>query len=200
MSEFYFVESDTSHVYKVKGSKFIGQIFKIKNEEEAENRLNQIKKKYHDATHNCFAYRTGDRTNEKFRFSDDGEPGGTAGKPIYSVIEGHNLTDILVIVTRYFGGTKLGTGGLIRAYSTAANEALKKTKVIKLIPKKTVKFTVPHNCINQIHHIVEQINAKITDTIFTEKVTFIIEIKEDDEEDFRVLVLDKSSGQAEFHS
>ena len=183
MSEFFVVDSEAVHEIKIKGSKFIGQIFKVKDEEDAERRLSQTRKKYHNATHNCFAYRTGEGSNIKFRFSDDGEPGGTAGKPIYSVIQGNNLTYVLFIVTRYFGGTKLGTGGLIRAYSSAAMEVLKKTGLKRLILTKTIEFSLPHTFVNKVHHVIEQFNAKIIDTSYTETVSFTVKIQEDKEED-----------------
>ena len=200
MSEFFVVDSEAVHEIKIKGSKFIGQIFKVKDEEDAEQRLSQIRKKYHNATHNCFAYRTGKGSNIKFRFSDDGEPGGTAGKPIYSVIQGNNLTYVLFIVTRYFGGTKLGTGRLIRAYSSAAMEVLKKTGLKKLILTKTIEFSLPHTFVNTVHHVIEQFNAKIIDISYTETVSFTVKIQEDKEEDFKKLIAEKSSGQVKFQS
>ena len=111
---------------KVKGSKFIASIFPAVSKKEAEEIYAEVKKKYYNATHNCLAYRIDDNI---FRYSDDGEPSGTAGKPILQVLEGARLYQVLCVVTRYYGGTKLGTGGLIRAYSTSAAEALKALKI-----------------------------------------------------------------------
>ena len=111
-----------------KKSRFICHIFKIKSEEEAEEYITAVKKKYWDARHNCYAYVTGDKGQIQ-RFSDDGEPQGTAGKPMLDILNSYGLTDCLLVVTRYFGGVLLGTGGLIRAYQAAAKEGIKNSDI-----------------------------------------------------------------------
>ena len=113
-----------------KKSRFICHIFKIKSEEEAEEYITAVKKKYWDARHNCYAYVTGDKGQIQ-RFSDDGEPQGTAGKPMLDILNSYGLTDCLLVVTRYFGGTLLGTGGLIRAYTKSTQEGIKESMVIE---------------------------------------------------------------------
>ena len=115
-------------IAKIKGSRFIASAEPVQSIDDAESFLVKQRKEFYDATHNCFAWRVGDARlpdrQERFRASDDGEPSGTAGKPILQEIDGRELTDLVVVVTRYYGGTKLGTGGLIRAYSQAAAEVL----------------------------------------------------------------------------
>ena len=126
------VPAEPAHAqFTVKGSKFIAAVIPVSDEEEAKAHLTAIRKKYHDATHNCYAWRI-HSVSEKA--SDDGEPSGSAGKPILQVLKGSRLTNTLVVVTRYFGGTKLGIGGLARAYSEAVSMALEKTKTVTLYP------------------------------------------------------------------
>ena len=109
---------------KVKGSRFIGQVFPAADREQAAARLQQVRRRYHDATHHCSAWRVGAPGSDRSRSDDDGEPSGTAGPPILGAIEGAGVYQVLVVVTRYFGGTKLGSGGLVRAYGEAARQAL----------------------------------------------------------------------------
>ena len=122
-----------------KKSRFIGEVFPVEHEEEAMQLLEQVKKKYWDARHHCWAYViSGDRVQE--RLSDDGEPSGTAGKPILEVIRGQQVGNLLVVVTRYFGGTLLGTGGLVRAYTEAAKQALAESVIITRITGYRLKI------------------------------------------------------------
>ena len=118
-----------------KKSRFIANIFPVHSEEEALAYIEEIRKKHYDARHNCFAYVIGEK-NEVMRGSDDGEPSGTAGRPMLEVLLGEELHDVLAVVTRYFGGTLLGTGGLVRAYSAAVKEGLSKTEVIERLSGK----------------------------------------------------------------
>ena len=109
---------------KIKGSRFLGQVFAVESLDAAQAALGGVKKRYHDATHHCWARRLGDPATAEERFDDDGEPSGTAGPPILAALQRENLGGVLVVITRYYGGTKLGTGGLARAYGDAAREAL----------------------------------------------------------------------------
>ena len=117
-------KSATSEITEKK-SKFIGEVFYIQSIQKAEQKIEEVNKKYHDANHHCFAYRILEENNIKERCSDDGEPNGTAGAPILQLLSKNELVNVLVIVTRYFGGILLGTGGLVRAYSKTASEVLK---------------------------------------------------------------------------
>ena len=134
MEEFITIlKNETAEIVEKK-SKFIANLFHVKSVEEAENRIKDIKKKYHDARHNCIAYRVAENGQIIEKSSDDGEPSGTAGGPMLNILQKNNLCNLVIVVTRYFGGILLGTGGLVRAYSEATQQAIEKsTKVIKVI-------------------------------------------------------------------
>lgn len=154
-----------------KKSRFIAHIYCIRNEEEALERIEAVRKQYWDARHNCYAYITGENSGVQ-RYSDDGEPGGTAGKPMLEVLLGENLTDCLVVVTRYFGGTLLGTGGLVRAYRQAAKEGLAHSVIAEKKRGKEIMLTADYNTIGKIQYLIgsEADRAYILDTVYTDKV------------------------------
>lgn len=158
-----------------KKSRFIGQIQPVSSEEEAQAFIEGIRKKHYDARHNCFAFSVGS-TMPTLRFSDDGEPQGTAGKPILEVINGSGIHNICIVVTRYFGGTLLGTGGLVRAYTDAAKAALLhcETKLIqKLYP---VEIKLSYTDMGKVSYILNTKNIEINDTVFADDVIFQIQI------------------------
>lgn len=128
MEEFVTIKENVQTEITEKKSKFIANLFYIENVKEAEKLIKQTKKKYHDAKHNCIAYRVIDKSQMIEKSSDDGEPSGTAGQPMLSILQKNNLSNILVIVTRYFGGILLGTGGLVRAYSNSLLSAIEKSE------------------------------------------------------------------------
>lgn len=130
MEEFITIEENVQTEITEKKSKFIANLFYIENVEEAENIIKQTKKKYFDAKHNCIAYRVIEKGQIVEKSSDDGEPSGTAGQPMLSILQKNNLANVLIIVTRYFGGILLGTGGLVRAYSNSLLEAIEETKKV----------------------------------------------------------------------
>lgn len=130
------IENEQRSELKVRGSAFIATVTPIQSKSEASVHLERIRKEFFDATHNCYAYRLG-HSGLEFRTSDDGEPNGTAGKPILFVMQKNGISDILLVVTRYFGGTKLGTGGLARAYTDSAES------VLQMVEKKIVYKTIP---------------------------------------------------------
>lgn len=161
-----------------KKSRFIGQIEVVKSEEEAYAFIEKIKKKHYDARHNCFAFSVGADMPLQ-RFSDDGEPQGTAGKPILEVINGSGIHNICIVVTRYFGGTLLGTGGLVRAYTDASKEALKncETKLMqRLVP---VDIATNYTDMGKIQYILGTAGVNIVDTIFTDEVMIKVELPYD---------------------
>jgi uncharacterized YigZ family protein len=129
MDEYRTLQDITQGLYKEKGSKFIAIAVPLESVDEVKMQLEQLRKRYHDARHHCYAYRLGEEPYE-FRYNDDGEPSGTAGKPIFGQIQSFELTNVLIVVIRYFGGVKLGTGGLIQAYRTAAKDAVENGKII----------------------------------------------------------------------
>lgn len=152
-------------------SRFITLLIKINNLDEIEKNLKEIKKKYKDATHYCYAYIIGN----KEKCSDNGEPSGTAGMPILNVLKQNDLTNILCVVIRYFGGIKLGAGGLIRAYSTSASEALNKTNIVNLIKGYKIVIEFNYDNIKQINYLLKDIQIKKE---YGNTITYTFYIKE----------------------
>ena len=190
-NDIYFVPASTTKAeIKVKGSKFIAGIFPIKSKNEAEAVYKDIKKKYYDATHNCFAYRI---DSNIYRYSDDGEPNGTAGKPILQMIDNKELCEALCVVTRYFGGTKLGTGGLIRAYSDAAKEALDKTKISKKIRRRQLFLTFSYDLENSIRKLLSAFNGKLEESLYSEQIKMNVKIPESKVDLFKKEIIDISN-------
>ena len=146
-------------LYKEKGSKFIAQAFTVMSEDEAKNAIADIRKKYYDARHHCFAYMIG-ADKKTFRSSDDGEPSGTAGKPILNQILSKDVTNVCVVVTRYFGGTKLGTSGLINAYKTASREALDNAQVVEKTINEIYSLEFAYPLMNEVMRILKEENLE----------------------------------------
>jgi uncharacterized YigZ family protein len=161
---------------RILASRFLADALPVQSKESIEQFLQEIRKKSHDATHHCYAYRLGTDAPET-RAADDGEPGGTAGKPILAAIEGKGLTNTLVVVTRYFGGTKLGTGGLVRAYGEAAALALKDAGQIKCVIAVPLAIAVDHPLVSKVMHTVSRCGARIAETRYDDQVHFCIEIR-----------------------
>lgn len=138
-----------------KKSRFLGKIKKVETEEEALEFIESIKKQYWDARHNCFAYIIGTK-GETVRCSDDGEPSGTAGKPMLEVLQNQELRNVVAVVTRYFGGVLLGTGGLVRAYTQATQEALKEAQVATMTPMAVMTVKTDYNAIGKIKYVLAQ--------------------------------------------
>jgi len=194
---FITIKKPAESEIKIKGSRFIGQVFKCDSEPQAVSILESVRKKFYDATHNCFAYRIGSDNDALFRYSDDGEPSGTAGKPIYDRIEGHNLTNLILIVTRYFGGTKLGTGGLTRAYSEAARSVLEKAGDLEVYITEQISFTVKFPDYGSVERIIHQLEARIVSSDFSDKIKMVVEIRLSLVKKFREAVTDATSGRIE---
>ena len=154
-------------------SLFIGYAKPIKSEEEAIEFVNEIKKKHKDATHNVWAYTVGATMNIQ-RYSDDGEPQGTAGIPTLEVIKKENLRDVVVVVTRYFGGIKLGAGGLVRAYTKGAKVGLESARVIDKVPYKQVGIKIDYNQLGKIQNEIMSMGYFIKDTIYEDNVEIIV--------------------------
>ena len=155
---------------EIKKSIFITHIIPITSEEEALERLGELRKKYKDATHNCFAWRIGtERVLEKS--SDDGEPQGTAGHPMLHVLQMKELTNVLAVVTRYFGGIKLGAGGLTRAYSGALAEAVKAAPIVTYTPYEKYILTLPYTAIGGFENYVKDKDIRVLDRSFAADVT-----------------------------
>lgn len=160
ITSFYTIKNSSTGEYKEKGSKFIAWTFPVTTEEDVKARLEEVKKRYFDARHHCYAYVLGADKN-KFRVYDDGEPNHSAGDPILGQIRSKNLTNVLVVVVRYFGGTKLGVGGLVAAYKIAAMAALNQAPVIEQHMRVTLVFRFMYEVTPAIMKLVKDFDLKI---------------------------------------
>lgn len=185
-------ENGTGEVIEKK-SRFIGNIYKVKSEEEITAYINEAKKKYWDARHNCYAYVLGENDELK-RCSDDGEPSGTAGKPMLDIITANELHNCLVIVTRYFGGTLLGTGGLVRAYQSAVNEAINNAIIIERKNGRKLEVRMDYNGFGKVQYIVNQMGFHIIDTQYSESVEACIVIPDEEVNEFKDKVIEATAG------
>ena len=168
------LEGGTDEIIEKK-SRFIAQVFPVQTEQEAMQIIDQTKKKYWDARHNCYAFILGEH-GEVSRCTDDGEPSGTAGRPILEVLHGAGVHDILVIVTRYFGGTLLGTGGLVRAYSQAAQAGLAASTIIDKLMGYRLEIRTDYNGIGKLQYIFGQMGLPLMDTIYAEDVVVTVAV------------------------
>lgn len=157
---FLTIKTKSESIYKEKGSKFIGIAVPVGNEEEVKTHLEALRKTYYDARHHCYAYILG-QTGEKSRANDDGEPNHSAGDPILGQIRSKNLTNTLVVVVRYFGGTKLGVSGLINAYKTAAEEAISFNKIVEESITDTIEFAFEYSQMNGVMKLIKAFDIKI---------------------------------------
>ena len=174
--EYLSIAADATASLKVEGSKFIASAFPVDLRFQAEEMLTKVRREYFDATHHCFAYTFGIEGKE-FRYSDDGEPSGTAGIKILAAIQSKSLSDVLVVVTRYFGGTKLGTGGLGRAYYESANRVLSDAAVVPKVVTEEMQITFPYDETSRIMNTLSHRKAKIVDTIYDDDVTLRLSIR-----------------------
>ena len=178
-----------------KKSRFIAEVFPVTSEEEAMQYLEEARKRYWDARHHCWAYVLG-RNPSAERMSDDGEPAGTAGKPILEVIRGRQITDVLVIVTRYFGGTLLGTGGLVRAYTASAAEGLKHSEIITRFHGFKLRIAADYTSLGKIQYLLAQRKICILESVYTDKVELIVLIPDEEEGALYKEIMDGTNGQA----
>lgn len=163
----------------IKKSRFIATVRPVKSEEEALAFISEMKKKYWDASHNCPAYVLGEQFQVQ-RMSDDGEPGGTAGKPMLDVLLGEEIHDAAVVVTRYFGGTLLGTGGLVRAYSKAVQEGLANSIVITKYQGARMQLAMDYTALGKIQYILGQRKIAVLNTVYEDTVRMEILVPEDE--------------------
>ncbi len=179
MDKFLTIKNNIETEIVVKKSKFIANFIKVSSKENAETEIKRIKKKYFDARHNCISYRV--LENEKIieRFSDDGEPSGTAGSPMLNILQKNNLVDVLIVVTRYFGGILLGTGGLVRAYSDSLLKAIEESELLELIIGVECEVNLGYNNFEKFKYYCKNNDINIKDTIYTEEIVCKIELEED---------------------
>ena len=176
------IENDVENEIVEKKSKFIANIFYVKTLKEAEEKISDVKKKYHDAKHHCFAFRIHEESNTLNRFSDDGEPSGTAGSPILNILEKNNIENVIVIVTRYFGGILLGTGGLLRAYTGATLKAMEKVKLATEEDGMELLIKTSYKYLEDIQYYCIKNNIKILNGKFDENVKVIVELSIDEKD------------------
>ena len=196
MEKFIIKEGGQGEIVEKK-SRFIATVLPIDTEEEALQYIEKIKKKYWDARHNCFAFVIGSN-NEIQRFSDDGEPQGTAGKPILETLLNENLHNTLIVVTRYFGGTLLGTGGLVRAYGQSSKEGIRNSVIQKVCEGISFKLTVDYNSIGKIKYIMGQMGITDAQEEYGQNVVLSILMKKDEYNEFNTKVTDATGGKAVF--
>lgn len=179
---------------KTRGSRFIATAAPARTAQEAEACVARIRAEYPDATHHCFAYRVG-AGGERLRFSDDGEPGGSAGKPILAQIVGRDLTDLVVVVTRYFGGTKLGVGGLVRAYGGAASAALARAQVRTVAVTRRVQVTYPYDRSGEVQGLLAASGVATVSADYGESVRLILDVPLRQLEELKRQLTDRTAGR-----
>ncbi|MFG6381821.1 MAG: YigZ family protein [Muribaculum sp.] len=175
---FHTLESTSEGCYKEKMSKFLAFAVPVSDAAEAKEVIASYQKKYHDARHVCWAYMTG-ASRLDFQCSDNGEPSGTAGKPILGQINSFNLTNVVIVVVRYFGGIKLGTGGLIVAYREAAREAISAGRIIECHEQSTITFTFPYMVMNDVMRAVKDPEVRIVSQNFDNSCEMTVTIRAD---------------------
>lgn len=178
MQELKTIEQNSMSEIIEKKSKFIGQAFYVENKAEAEEIIKQTRKKYSDAKHNCYAYAILENNTVITKSNDDGEPTSTAGIPILNAIQEIGLVNVLVIVTRYFGGILLGTGGLVRAYTKSTTQAIQNAGIVEKELGYRIKFVTDYNKIEKLKYYLKQNLCNIIDVIYLEKIELIAEINE----------------------
>ena len=156
------IAKESEGLYKEKGSRFIALAYPVRTEEEVKQHVAEVKKKYYDARHHCYAYILGPN-KDAYRQNDDGEPSGTAGRPIHGQLLSNDLTDTLIIVIRYFGGIKLGVSGLINAYKTAAKDALDNNTIVERFVEENYEIHFPPLGMNKVMQLLKRDTVKITD-------------------------------------
>lgn len=166
MEAYITVNSSAREEIIEKRSRFIASVYPVKEEAEAIALINSLKKEFWDARHNVYAYSL--RSGNICRYSDDGEPSGTAGVPVLDVLRKQNITDCLIVVTRYFGGILLGTGGLVRAYTASAVKGVAAAKVVKMLPCSLLSVTCPYSDYDQLCRIIENLEGAVSDTRYGE--------------------------------
>lgn len=173
---YYTISAPAKGIFKDKGSKFYAFAFPVSSEDQVKESIVALKKEYFDARHHCYAYKIG-LSDERYRMNDDGEPSGTAGKPIYGQILSHNLSDVLVVVVRYFGGTLLGTSGLINAYKLATVDCISNAKVVERVIKKELLLNYGYDLMSAVMRIVKDENIEVRLQDFRESCNLHLKIR-----------------------
>lgn len=196
LERYYTVKPEGSEEVTIQKSRFIGYVKRCETEEEAQAFIQEIKKKHSDATHNCSAYMIGEHDLIQ-KANDDGEPSGTAGVPMLEVLKKRGLKDTAVVVTRYFGGIKLGAGGLIRAYGSTASEAITTTGVVQRQLMQEIKVKIDYTLLGKVENEVRNSTYTLETVNYLENVELIIYVESGLEEEFEAWMVDLTSGQAD---
>ncbi|GGN53603.1 MULTISPECIES: YigZ family protein [Oceanobacillus] len=198
LSHYFTVKQEGQDEIIIQKSRFIGYVRRVETEEEAQSFIQEIKKKHYDATHNCSCYMIGEN-NEIQKANDDGEPSGTAGIPMLEVLKKQNLKDTAVVVTRYFGGIKLGAGGLIRAYGNTTSQAIKTTGIVKRVLMQGVSVTVDYGLLGKLENVLRQSDHVLETINYLENVEFIVYVEAGEKDNFKDWMIDLTNDQADIH-
>ncbi|WP_067727085.1 YigZ family protein [Oceanobacillus damuensis] len=199
LKNYFTVKKEGNDQLIIQKSRFIGYVKRVETETEAQEFIQEIKKKHSDATHNCSAYIIGENDQIQ-KANDDGEPSGTAGVPILEVLKKQNLKDTAVVVTRYFGGIKLGAGGLIRAYGSTTSQAIKTTGVVKRQLMQGFSITVDYGLLGKLENVLRN-SEHILETInYLENVEFIVFVEDEEANAFKDWIIDLTNDQAEMNT
>jgi uncharacterized YigZ family protein len=193
---YYTIRKPERCEIKIKGSRFLSESEIVASADEVQIALEKIRKREHSATHHCYAYRLGLFEKTRFKYSDDGEPSGTAGSPIYDVIRGRKLTNILVVVTRYFGGTKLGTGGLVKAYSDAASKVIDLSGIRECYLMEHFNIEMDFSFYDLIAKLLPRFDANKIKATFSDHVLLELEVRKSKAELLLTEITELSSGNA----
>lgn len=192
--EFRTIKEDGQVQEEIKKSRFICHAKRVYSEEEARTFITAIKKEHYKATHNCSAFIIGERSEIK-RTSDDGEPSGTAGVPMLGVLENHNLTNVCVVVTRYFGGIKLGAGGLIRAYAGSVALAVKEIGIIEIKEQAGIAIQMSYTQYQEYSNFLKEHNLMELETNFTDQVDTMIYVDKEEKENIKASLVEFFNGK-----
>jgi uncharacterized YigZ family protein len=194
--QYFTIARESSIELKVKNSRFIGEACLVESVEQALKRLTAIRKREHAATHHCYAYRVGVSRESQFKYSDDGEPTGTAGKPIYDHLFGANFTNSLLVVTRYYGGTKLGTGGLTHAYGEAAQAVLELSGRGEHFLQSSLRVLIDFGQYDRVQRLISRIGATVITSDFSDQVRIELAIRRSRAEELRTSLIELTAGKA----
>ncbi len=178
---YYTIEKESQGHFKDKGSRFLAFAFPVQNEDQVKIILTKLRKEHHSARHHCYAWRIGTE-NISFRANDDGEPSSTAGKPILGQLQSFNVTNVLVVVVRYFGGTLLGVSGLINSYRNAAADALKNARIVQKTIESEIILEFTYNELAEVMNLLKQENLTIINTCFEERCSLVFSVRKSEYE------------------
>jgi uncharacterized YigZ family protein len=195
MDHYFTIRQKAETLLKIEGSKFIAEAYPVFTEEEAEERLRAVRKQYFDATHHCFAWALGEKRAD-FHYSDDGEPSGTAGVKIFSAMQAENMSDLLIVVTRYFGGTKLGVGGLGRAYHDAAVDVLKQSAFVERLPVMEITAVISYAHVTPFMNLCAKCETVIDRSEYGQEVAYTLLAPVKRSEEFIRQLVELTNGSA----